>query len=155
MANNFDKVGEFHERFELASHTTPQGNIFDEDPKTVDLRIALIDEEFNELKDAVKARDMVEILDALADITYVVHGMGHAFGLNVHKAFALVHESNMSKLDDTEERAKESVAYLKEHKPEYTPAYRKSGDKWLLYDSVTGKVLKSMYYTPVDLSSLV
>lgn len=157
MTTNFDKVREFHEQFELASHDTPQRNIFDEDPKTVKLRIALIEEELNELKAAVKERDMTEVLDAIADCIYVLHGMGHSFGLDINKAFALVHESNMTKLDTTEKRAQESVEYLKKHKSEYTPAYRKTSDgkKWLIYDSVTGKVLKSKFYKPVDLSSLV
>jgi predicted HAD superfamily Cof-like phosphohydrolase len=152
---NFDKVREFHKRFEHPLHTAPQRNIFEEDSKTVDLRIALIEEEMAELKVAMKARDMTEVCDGAADLLYVTYGLFHSFGINADKAFALVHESNMTKLDSCEENAIESCKWLKEHKPEYTPAYRKSGDMWLIYDSVSGKVLKSKFYKAVDLSSLV
>jgi predicted HAD superfamily Cof-like phosphohydrolase len=151
--SNFNKVREFHERFEQAAPDTVQHDIFN-DLKTIKLRLALITEEFTELKDAIKARDMTEVLDGATDLLYVTYGLFLSFGLDADAAFALVHESNMTKLDDTEENAKESVVYLKEHKPEYSPSYRKSGDKWLLYDTITGKILKSKFYKEVDLKSL-
>jgi len=66
--------------------------------KIVDLRKKLIDEEFQELKDAINDKNMVEIADALTDILVVTYGAGAAFGINLDKCFEEVHRSNMSKL---------------------------------------------------------
>jgi predicted HAD superfamily Cof-like phosphohydrolase len=66
--------------------------------KIVQLRIDLIEEELNELKDAVKNNDIVEVADALTDILYVTYGAGHSFGVDLDKCFDEVQRSNMSKL---------------------------------------------------------
>jgi predicted HAD superfamily Cof-like phosphohydrolase len=63
------------------------------------LRLNLIKEEFEELKEALNKKDLVEIADALTDILYVTYGAGHAFGINLDKCFDEVQKSNMSKLD--------------------------------------------------------
>ena len=66
--------------------------------KIIDLRCNLIEEELNELKAAVKSRDIKEVADALTDILYVTYGAGHAFGINLDDCFKEVQSSNMSKL---------------------------------------------------------
>tara|TARA_Y100000739_G_scaffold671_1_gene490 strand:+ start:325 stop:666 length:342 start_codon:yes stop_codon:yes gene_type:complete len=66
--------------------------------KIVQLRIDLIEEELNELKEAVKNNDIVEVADALTDILYVTYGAGHSFGVDLDKCFDEVQRSNMSKL---------------------------------------------------------
>ncbi len=68
--------------------------------KIVQLRIALIEEELNELKQAIKNNDIVEVADALTDILYVTYGAGHSFGINLDRCFDEVQKSNMSKLGD-------------------------------------------------------
>tara|TARA_B100001989_G_scaffold203078_1_gene151521 strand:- start:940 stop:1284 length:345 start_codon:yes stop_codon:yes gene_type:complete len=62
------------------------------------LRIDLIKEELDELKEAVSRKDLKEVADALTDILYVTYGAGHAFGINLDKCFSEVQNSNMSKL---------------------------------------------------------
>jgi len=69
------------------------------DDKVVKLRVDLIQEELNELKEAIRNNDLVEVADALTDILYVTYGAGHAFGINLDKCFEEVQRSNMSKLD--------------------------------------------------------
>ena len=69
----------------------------------------MITEEYNELLEAVENHDYVETVDALADIMYVVLGMGRAIGVDLQKAFDIVHDSNMSKLCVSEEEAKQTV----------------------------------------------
>ena len=64
------------------------------------LRIDLIQEELNELTEAMKNKDLLEVADALTDILYVTYGAGHAFGINLDKCFDEVQNSNMSKLSD-------------------------------------------------------
>ena len=68
--------------------------------KIVQLRIDLIEEELNELKEAINNNDIVEVADALTDILYVTYGAGHSFGLNLDKCFDEVQRSNMSKLGE-------------------------------------------------------
>jgi predicted HAD superfamily Cof-like phosphohydrolase len=68
--------------------------------KIVQLRIDLIEEELNELKEAIKNKDIVEVADALTDILYVTYGAGHSFGVDLDKCFDEVQRSNMSKLGE-------------------------------------------------------
>ena len=68
--------------------------------KIVQLRIDLIEEELNELKEAIKNNDIVEVADALTDILYVTYGAGHSFGVNLDECFDEVQRSNMSKLGE-------------------------------------------------------
>ena len=158
--SNFEKVVEFNKTFGVTLHNSVQNNIFDEDKKLVDLRLSLITEEVDELKEAIKNKDMTETIDALADILYVVYGAGASFGINLDIAMDLVHESNMSKLCDTEELAKKTVnwyieKYNKGELPYDLPSYRKDDktNKYIVFNKSTGKILKSIEYKPVDLKN--
>ena len=68
------------------------------DAMTNKLRIDLIKEELEELTEAMKDENLLEVADALTDILYVTYGAGHAFGINLDKCFEEVQSSNMSKL---------------------------------------------------------
>ena len=76
---NFQKVIEFNEGFGVPVSNSVQTNIFKDNPNLVKLRLDLILEEVRELTDIVKEHDMVETIDALADILYVVYGAGVLF----------------------------------------------------------------------------
>lgn len=91
-----EQVQIFHETYGLPVKDTP--DISDE--KTNKLRINLLAEEIEELEEALEAGDMVEVLDALTDIQYVLDGAYLSFGLQDVKmaAFEEVQRSNMSKL---------------------------------------------------------
>ena len=93
---NFEKVGVFMKTFGQEIKTTPG---FSSD-KINNLRVSLIEEELNELKEAIKNEDLKETIDALTDILYVTYGAGHAFGVNLDACFDEVQKSNMSKLGD-------------------------------------------------------
>jgi len=54
---------------------------------TIELRLALINEEVGELRDALINDDLVETADALADILYVVYGAAAAFGMDIDELF--------------------------------------------------------------------
>ena len=68
--------------------------------KTNKLRIDLIKEELEELQQAMKDKNLLEVADALTDILYVTYGAGHAFGIDLDKCFEEVQQSNMSKLGE-------------------------------------------------------
>ena len=159
--SNFQKVVDFNKAFGAPVSNTLQNNVFTENPKLVKLRLDLILEEVRELTDAAKEHDMTETIDALADILYVVYGAGASFGINLDKAFDIVHESNMSKLCKTEDDAIKTVQLYKDkyenkESPYDTPAYRKSDDGkyWVVYNESTGKILKNYKYTPANFEAL-
>ena len=91
---NFEKVGLFMKTFGQEVKT----NTGFSSEKINKLRIDLIEEELEELKDAISKKDLKETIDALTDILYVTYGAGHAFGVNLDKCFEEVQKSNMSKL---------------------------------------------------------
>ena len=64
------------------------------------LRLDLINEEVQELRDGLGKKSMLEIADALTDILYVVYGASHAFGIDLDECFNEVHRSNMTKLGE-------------------------------------------------------
>ena len=93
---NFEKVGLFMKTFGQEVKSKPD---FATD-KINDLRVNLIAEELEELRVAIKNKDLKETVDALTDILYVTYGAGHAFGIDLDKCFEEVQKSNMSKLDE-------------------------------------------------------
>ena len=91
---NFEKVGQFMKTFGQEVKNKPGLS----SEKINNLRISLINEELEELKEAIKNNDLKEAIDALTDILYVTYGAGHAFGVNLDECFDEVQRSNMSKL---------------------------------------------------------
>ena len=92
--SNFEMVGDFMEAFGqevLYMPSMPDTNL-------AALRLDLINEEVQELRDGLGKNSMLEIADALTDILYVVYGAGHAFGIDLDECFNEVHRSNMTKL---------------------------------------------------------
>ena len=95
--------------------------------KTNQLRIDLIKEELEELQQAMKDKNLLEVADSLTDILYVTYGAGHAFGIDLDKCFEEVQNSNMSKLGS-----------------DGKPIYNESG-----------KVMKGPNYFKPDLSKVI
>ena len=94
--SNFEKVGDFMEAFGqevLYIPTLPDFNL-------AALRLDLIEEEVQELRDGLGRSSLLEVADALTDILYVVYGAGHAFGIDLDDCFSEVHRSNMTKLGE-------------------------------------------------------
>ena len=91
---NFNKVGIFMKTFGQDVKKKPSLST----DKINQLRISLIQEELDELKEAMNNKDLIEVADALTDLLYVTYGAGHAFGIDLDKCFNEVQNSNMSKL---------------------------------------------------------
>ena len=93
---NFNKVGVFMKTFGQEIKNKPSFST----KKINQLRISLIQEELDELKEAMAKNDLLEVADALTDLLYVTYGAGHAFGIDLDKCFNEVQNSNMSKLGE-------------------------------------------------------
>ena len=123
--SNFTMVKDFHKKF------------FPDNPdvfwseETVDLHLTLMEEEFNEVVEAIEDDPHrgyeVQVLKELVDLLYVTYGTAVALGLDIDEAFHRVHKSNMSKLGD-----------------DGLPVYR-----------IDGKALKGPNYEPPYLTDLV
>ena len=120
---NFEMVGDFMEAFGQEVLYMPRMP----DTNLAALRLDLIDEEVQELRDGLGKKSMLEIADALTDILYVVYGAGHSFGIDLDECFDEVHSSNMTKLGE-----------------DGRPMYREDG-----------KVMKGPNYREPDLTEFV
>ncbi len=111
-------------------------------------------EELEEYKQACEEGNIVEVLDALCDITYVATGNGvmlHGLKDKFMDAYAEVQASNMSKACKTEEEAIETAKREAERIGEKTH-YEKQGDYYIVYRTRDRKVLKSINYFKPNLN---
>jgi predicted HAD superfamily Cof-like phosphohydrolase len=111
-------------KFMIAGDQTVDQFNFDQ----FNLYTGLIEEEYNELKEAIAANDPVEVLDALGDILVVTIGAMLSMGVECDKVWAEIIRSNMSKVDP------ESGKVLKRE---------------------DGKVLKPASFSPPDLTQFI
>lgn len=115
--------------------------------------INFIQEELDELKQAVEENDIVGILDAILDITYVGLGNGAlVFGLKdkIIPGYAEVQASNMSKICATEEEANLTVR-IRESEQGCKCHYEKNDYGYVVYRSHDLKVMKNINYFKPDL----
>ena len=130
------------------NRTTPTINQAD-----AEFVINFIQEELDELKEAVEKNDIVGVFDAILDITYVGLGNGAmVFGLKdkIEDGYAEVQASNLSKVCKTEEEAKQTVEVRSKEQGEMCH-YEKVGEYYIVYRSRDMKVMKSINYFKPDL----
>ncbi len=128
----------------------------------------------SELKNCLlESKNMIELYVILVKTIIKTYEFGFNLRININKVFDIVHSSNMSKLCKTEEEANETVLSYENkyiiykescdkygvesseaksvYSPYDSPYYYKSGDYWLVKNKSTGKALKSINYTAVQL----
>jgi predicted HAD superfamily Cof-like phosphohydrolase len=128
MRREINNLIEFNEAFGIEFPSSP----LLVDAKTQELRVNLLLEELEEYRVANTKGDIVEVLDAIGDMLYIVLGTAVQHGMQniLEEAFRVIHASNMSKLDE-------------ENKPII------NGDKHYDPRKPIGKVLKSdLYWSP-------
>lgn len=147
-----NSVAQFHKTFKLPIEESP----IIPSKKRCELRINLLQEELNELKEAIEDDDLVEVADALADIQYVLSGAILEFGLgNKFSAlFSEVQRSNMSKTCKNMNEAEATKEHYEENKG-MPSRIEESNGEYLVYRIEDGKVLKSVNYSPADLESIL
>ena len=130
MKNQIENIREFQDRIaeklegQLVDRTVP----YEIRKKGAELRKKLLNEEVEELEEAMDNGDIVEILDAGVDILYIVLGTMHEYNVldKFEAAWDLIHKNNMSKL----------------------------GKDGKVLKNEFGKVIKPSNYKPVDLNQL-
>jgi hypothetical protein len=111
-------------------------------------------EELEEYKHACETNNIVEVLDALCDITYVSLGNGamlHGLKDKVWPAYQEVQASNLSKACISEEEAQETVRVRSAEQKE--PCHYEQVNKYfIVYRTRDRKVMKNINYFRPDLS---
>jgi predicted HAD superfamily Cof-like phosphohydrolase len=111
-------------------------------------------EELEEYKHACETGDIVEVLDALCDITYVSLGNGamlHGLKNKIWPAYQEVQASNLSKACSSEEEAQDTVRVRSEEQKAECH-YEKVGEYYIVYRTYDRKVMKNINYFRPDLS---
>ena len=92
--------------------------------------------------------DLVEVADAIADISYVNYGAASAYGIDIAPVENEVHSSNMTKLFTKDEAATLNPTF-------YSSKIVNDKDKCVLVKDSNGKVQKSPSYAKANISSII
>jgi len=150
--NGLNDVAKFHDTFGLPIEDKP----LIPDAKRCELRVSLLQEELNELKEAIEDNDLVEVADALCDIQYVLSGAILEFGMasDFKTLFDEVQRSNMSKTCKTMDEALATQKHYLDTKGTTSFIEEKDGE-YLVYREGDKKVLKSVKYSPANIKSII
>jgi predicted HAD superfamily Cof-like phosphohydrolase len=146
------QVAEFHHTFRHP--VLPEPQIPSEE--RCQLRVSLLAEELDELRDAIEQNDLLGIADALCDLQYVLSGAVLEFGLGpkFRELFDEVQRSNMSKTCHSLQEAEATQQFYLER--DGTRSYiRQEGTLFLVYREGDHKTLKSVNYSPPNLQSIL
>jgi NTP pyrophosphatase (non-canonical NTP hydrolase) len=77
-------------------------------PEQMKLYASLVLEEVSELGEALDTKDDAEIIKEACDVLVVTLGLLLSMGIDVHKAWELVHKNNMSKVSNQDAIVKDS-----------------------------------------------
>lgn len=149
--DSLNAVAEFHRTFHHPILDTPQIPA----PARAALRVSLLAEELDELREAIADNDMVAVADALCDLQYVLSGAVLEFGLGNQfgALFDEVQRSNLSKACLTVAEADATVAFYAAKGVDCH--YVASAGKYLVYRTADNKTLKSVNYSPADLAGIL
>lgn len=150
--NALNDVAAFHKTFRLP---VPESPGLPSDDRC-QLRINLLQEELDELKDAIAEKDLVGIADALADLQYVLSGAVLEFGLGskFKEIFDEVQRSNMSKVCQDHNEALKTIEHYIQR--DGTIGFIEESDgKYLVYRQTDKKVLKSVGYSSAQLAEIL
>ena len=145
-----DEVEEFNSTFNKPNNYEPT---IPKEKKEWQFVYDFVLEELEEYRQACENGDIVEILDALCDITYVSLGNGvmlHGLKDKIWPAYQEVQASNLSKSCSTEEEAVETVSVRSKEQNEPCH-YEKVGEIYVVYRTRDRKVMKSINYFKPDL----
>ena len=150
--DSLNQVADFHKTFNAPILENPQ---IPSEPRC-QLRVSLLQEELNELSEAIKNKDITEIADALCDIQYVLSGAVLEFGLGDKfvELFNEVQRSNMSKACETQQEALATLSHYKQ-KDGTEGYYKQVNGKFIVYRQQDDKVLKSINYSAANLSKII
>ena len=93
-------------------------------------------------------------------LCYFIPGLLNTFGIiigvDLDISFDIVHNSNMTKICRNKEEAQETVDwYIKNDRRYNSPSYKENKYGYVIFNEDTGKILKSINYTPANFDSIL
>ena len=146
-----DEVEEFNSTFKKPNNYEPT---IPKEKKEWKFVYDFVLEELEEYRSACESGNIVEVLDALCDITYVSLGNGtmlHGLKDKIWPAYQEVQASNLSKSCSTEEEAMETVSVRSKEQNEPCH-FEKVEKRYVVYRTRDRKVMKSINYFKPDLN---
>jgi len=124
-----------------------------------ELRLSLLAEELQELRDALRTGDLVEAADALADLQYVLSGTVLELGMGgcFKDLFDEVHRSNMTKRCPSADDAAKTVAHYlaRDGTVAHAEADPAVPGSFLVYRTSDHKALKSVNFSEPALAGVL
>lgn len=102
FAIQFDKMSNFQQDVLL---NTVAGNESNDGWEAVEKQFPIVEEEFNEIREAIAERDPTKLRDAIADTLVTTYGLAHRAGFDADADHLAVTESNFSKFDKNDRDA--------------------------------------------------
>jgi NTP pyrophosphatase (non-canonical NTP hydrolase) len=127
------------------------------DKVNIENQIKLIEEEVKELRDAFTENDAVEVVDAVADILFVVIGLQQKLellGCDMSLAYSIVAANNESKFPDNPQEAELTLDHYKEKGIECKVEFNNKYGRFIIKDE-NNKVRKPIYFKPCNLTDTV
>jgi predicted HAD superfamily Cof-like phosphohydrolase len=154
MSTELERIAEFNE---IGGYTKEERSLTHKDILS---QLSFISEEYKELTDAFDEEDLVEVLDACADLIVTAAGMIHRLGFDADEVVKEINDSNMSKFCYTLEDAVASVkAYSDDHRYSNVSYVRVKEGVFVIKGDVVGgkagKILKGVNYKKPDIESLL
>jgi len=116
----------------------------------------MINNNYQDLELSVEDQDFEQIVEYVMLLLHNTYLFGVKIGVNLDDSFTIVHDSNMTKICNSEELAQQTVAWYKTNDSRYdTPIYSKTQNGYIIINESSGKILKSIKYTPANFSSLL
>lgn len=102
---NFEAVSLFNEMIQNLS-----ANPSDPKWEQLESQFQLIQEELDEIKQAIQEKNYIELRDGIADVLVTTYGLAYRAGIDANEDMKIVHESNMSKFCKTSDEAIHTAA---------------------------------------------
>jgi len=146
--SNFQKASSWND---IAGNKSPSVPTFP--PKeTVDKCIGLLQEEVDELREAIIYKGLKDVAKEASDVLFVTYGLCHAFGIDVDRVFHGVHMSNMTKFCAVYSDAEATVEH---YKKKGTECYIEEVDGiFVVKRKSDNKVVKGVRYKPYSMKGV-
>jgi predicted HAD superfamily Cof-like phosphohydrolase len=111
---------------------------------------------FDNLRNSCDSENFDDVVINIYNVIKYTYLFGIQIGCDLDKSFTIVHDSNMTKICDNEDLAIETVQNYKDNDSRYdSPIYKKNEFGYIILNESTGKILKSIKYTPANFDSIL
>jgi predicted HAD superfamily Cof-like phosphohydrolase len=108
------------------------------------------------LRDVLHSQSDDNLTEIINSFTNIIYEAANDLHIDMNGVFAEVHRSNLTKVCTTEREAIDTVKWYLTNDTRYpTPAYKRSGSYYMVFEQSTSKVLKSISFTLPNLAPFI